>query len=110
VQATWPEGFPPEDSPLPTIGAKVAYDCLASVPIDAQNADDLIESLKPFLQWQSTLSYLKDPPKEYTQKIQKPVDIMAGLDDIQDKIRSGHFKGEYEVSHTSWCQSQRLID
>jgi hypothetical protein len=46
------------------IPAKLAYDCLNSIPFNQSAAAALMESMRPYLDWQSTTSYLKDPPKE----------------------------------------------
>ena len=77
----------------PTVPAQVAYDCLQTVPNKAEPAKKLIDSLKAFVQWQSTLAWLKDPPASYTLP---GVDIEAGLDTISSKVDAGDFLSEYE--------------
>jgi hypothetical protein len=44
------------------------------------------------VQFQSNLAYLKSPPRAY---INKPVDILGGLDDIETKIQNGTYKNQY---------------
>lgn len=50
-----------------TINAGDAYSCLKSVPFNATFALEWVESLRPYLQWQSTTAYLKEPPEGYWQ-------------------------------------------
>lgn len=56
-------------------------------------AKDLVKSLKAYVSWQSTLSWLKNPPASY---MLPPTDIEGGLDEIGKKAESGGFKSEYE--------------
>lgn len=37
----------------PTIDAQVGYNCLASVPLNASAATELVESILPYLEWQT---------------------------------------------------------
>lgn len=82
----------------PLVNAKLAYDCLNTIPLNATSAEELINSIEPYIRWQSTLAYLKDPPAEYAEKVQGPVDVYEGLNQILQKVRGGGFKSEYEVS------------
>ena len=52
----------------------------------------MVNSLKAFIQWQSTLAWLKDPPSSY---MLPPTDIEGGLDSISEKATSGGFGSEY---------------
>lgn len=81
----------------PTVPAKLAYDCITSVPLNKSAALDLIDSIKPYFRWQSTVTFLKDPPAEYVEKIQPGVDIWGGLADIESKVESETFTNEFEV-------------
>lgn len=67
------------------LAAQLAWDCIQSVPLDTLNALELVRTIKPYLDWQSTTAYLKNPPAEYTAKIQSPVDIFGGLDKIESR-------------------------
>lgn len=75
------------------VPAQVAYDCLQSVPVDKDGDVKQIEELKQFLQFQSTLSYLKDRPENQT----KPVDIIGELDAISSRVQQGAYTSDYEV-------------
>lgn len=70
-----------------------ALACLQSVPNKPEPAAKLVTSFKAFVGWESTLAYLKDPPKTYGLAA---VDIMGGLDDIFANATSGKFQSEYD--------------
>jgi hypothetical protein len=72
------------------------------VPIYKQDALDLLLGLSTWLQSQSTLAYLKDPPSGY---LMASVDILGGLDDIRDKVVNDQYSGEFEFQ----AAIQRLI-
>ncbi|KAF2726946.1 hypothetical protein EJ04DRAFT_547474 [Polyplosphaeria fusca] len=75
------------------IPAELGLRCLQSVPLDVEGNIKLIEELKLYLQWQSNLAYLKNPPAEYTEK---PVDIIAEMGNMQRLLRTGAYLGEYD--------------
>ncbi|KAK6579857.1 hypothetical protein PZA11_007565 [Diplocarpon coronariae] len=77
----------------PTVPAQLAFDCLQSVPNKPEPAAALVRSLKAFVQWQSTLAFLKDPPASY---MLPPTDIAGGLDNISATATAGRFKSEYD--------------
>ncbi|KAL0936191.1 peptidase s41 family protein [Colletotrichum truncatum] len=77
----------------PQVPAQLAFDCLQSVPNKPQPAQDLIKSLKAYVQWQSTLSWLKNPPGSY---MLPPTDIEGGLTQIGEKATAGGYKSEYD--------------
>ncbi|KAI1801423.1 hypothetical protein F4811DRAFT_563966 [Daldinia bambusicola] len=80
-------------SGLSTFGASFAYECLRSVPNRVQPAQQLIQSLKAFVEWQSTLAWLKDPPKSYGFPA---VDVQGNLDKILDTATRGGYESEYD--------------
>ncbi|PBP20352.1 peptidase S41 family protein [Diplocarpon rosae] len=77
----------------PTVPAQLAFDCLQSVPNKPEPAAALVKSLKAFVQWQSTLAFLKDPPASY---MLPPTDIEGGLDNISTTATTGRFTSEYD--------------
>lgn len=77
----------------PSAQAALAYACLKSVGIKQKAAGDTIDALKKMVEFQSTISYLKDPPKGYPNE---KVDIMAGLDNIKNNVATGVYKNEYD--------------
>lgn len=40
-------------SATPTIAASIAYDCLLSVPLGTEAAIEFVDSIEPYLEWQS---------------------------------------------------------
>ncbi|KAI9831923.1 MAG: hypothetical protein M1819_004645 [Sarea resinae] len=75
-----------------SVPAALAYDCLNSVPINVNRATQLVEGLYPYVQWQSTLSYLANPPEGY---LEPAIDILGGLDAIGRNVTSNVYKSEY---------------
>ena len=68
------------------------YECLTSVPFIPSVATRFIEYYNTTLQFQSTLAYLRDPPQGYQQPA---VDVLQGLQQIQQNITAGHYASEY---------------
>jgi hypothetical protein len=62
------------------------------VPLDEAKSSAFIDYLNPFLQFQSTLAYLKSPPAGYTLP---GVDIIGGLDEIKKNIQSGSYTSQW---------------
>lgn len=83
----------------PTIDAQLGYDCLASVPLHAEQAKAFVEAVLPFVEWQTTIDYLKDPPAGYTEPA---VDLRAGFATVIANISSGAYKTEYEFQSQLW--------
>jgi len=80
-------------SDFPAVDAELAYACLKSLPFYADDASATIDEIKKGVEFQSTLSYLKDPPKGWPNDA---VDIVAGLDDIKNKVGSGQYNNEFD--------------
>lgn len=53
VSAAYASQIAVSPSATPTITASIAYDCLLSVPLGQEAALDLIDSIEPYLEWQS---------------------------------------------------------
>ncbi|KAG9233314.1 hypothetical protein BJ875DRAFT_496766 [Amylocarpus encephaloides] len=70
----------------------LAQACLASSTINTTLAVIYIIELKKYIQFQSTLAYLKDPPSDYAYP---PVDIMGGLDDIAQTAADGGYESQF---------------
>ncbi|KAL8667717.1 MAG: hypothetical protein Q9202_000572 [Teloschistes flavicans] len=73
--------------------AETAHNCLISTPFNATVATQFLSYYRDTLQFQSTLAYLKNPPASYRQP---PVDLLGGLDSIQQAISNGVYKNEYD--------------
>ncbi|KAK8000620.1 Peptidase s41 family protein [Apiospora arundinis] len=76
----------------PIVDAPLAYECLNSVPIIKDAALKFIDELVPYLEWQSDLSYKKNPPKGY---FYPAYDLWAEVADVRAKIASDVYKTEY---------------
>ena len=72
--------------------AVLAYDCLLTAPFNSTIALDFLQYFNDTLQFQSTLAYLKNPPPSYQQP---PVDIIASLNSIQQRVQAGQFQNQY---------------
>lgn len=75
------------------VPADLGLQCLESVPLDKDGNLLLINELKLYLQWQSNLAYLKNPPSGYTEA---PVDILTELDKIAERLSADAFQSEYQ--------------
>ncbi|KAN0067577.1 hypothetical protein V8E54_014446 [Elaphomyces granulatus] len=73
--------------------ASLAYECLTSVPFNADVATRFLQYYNDTFQFQSTLSYLKNPPTSYQQPA---VDVLQGLSELQAGIDNGIFSNEYK--------------
>ncbi|KAF4637196.1 hypothetical protein G7Y89_g886 [Cudoniella acicularis] len=76
-----------------TFRASLAYECLTSVPFNADVASRFLKYLNDTLQFQSTLTYLKNPPSSYQQP---GVDLIEGLATLQKGIDDNIFPNEYD--------------
>jgi hypothetical protein len=73
--------------------ASLAYECLTSVPFNPAVATRFLQYYNDTLQFQSTLTYLKNPPASYQQPA---VDLLGGLNQLQQAINNGLFANQYE--------------
>jgi len=76
----------------PTIPASIAHACLESVPLNSAAAVALVDSIAPYLEWQSDSAYLKNPPADY---FYPPLDIFAKLASIKANLQSNAYVNEY---------------
>jgi hypothetical protein len=84
------------------VPAQRAYDCLMSVPVDVAGDIKEIQELKSYLEYQSTLAWLKSGVKD----LQNPFDVMGGLDAIAKSVQDKKYKSDYEVQFSI----RRLLD
>ncbi|POS88014.1 hypothetical protein EPUL_000389 [Erysiphe pulchra] len=76
----------------PTVAAQLAYECLTSVPLNHEEAIALVEAILPYVEWQSDLSYLKNPPPGY---LMPAVDVKAELNRVLKNIIQGKYANEH---------------
>ncbi|KAG9378916.1 hypothetical protein A1F94_010685 [Pyrenophora tritici-repentis] len=96
----------------PTVPAQLAFDCLASVPFNQSAALRLVDGLLPYMKWQSNLAWIKDPPEEYTNKIQPPYDVLKQLTWMRTRIFEGGnaYTSEYEFAMQLYIIFQNARD
>ncbi|PSK55276.1 hypothetical protein B9Z65_2665 [Elsinoe australis] len=72
--------------------ASEAIACLQSVPFNAAVANRYLRYINTTVQYQSSLSLLKDPPDEYQQP---GVDIQASFEQIEAQISQGYYQNQF---------------
>ncbi|TDZ29030.1 Peptidase S41 family protein ustP [Colletotrichum spinosum] len=78
-----------------TVKPSVAYECLRSIPVDVERDVALIKYLRPWLEFQSTIGILPDPPEEY---LYPGVDIFGGFDNITRAVEGGEYDSQYDFA------------
>ncbi|KAE8441746.1 hypothetical protein EG329_004490 [Mollisiaceae sp. DMI_Dod_QoI] len=76
----------------PTVDAQTAYDCLVSTPLNAEAGIALVNSILPYVEWQSDISYLKAPPSGY---LMPAVDIRGALNKIITNLQAAYYATEH---------------
>ncbi|KAH8714821.1 hypothetical protein GQ44DRAFT_713424 [Phaeosphaeriaceae sp. PMI808] len=94
----------------PTVPAQLAYDCITSVPFNQSAALALVDGVVPYFKWQSNTVWLKDPPKEYAEKVQPSVDIWGELKRIRGKVVSGRYENEFAFGFELYTLLQSTHD
>lgn len=70
----------------------------------------LMDSIRPYLNWQTTIEYLKDPPAEYAEKVQPPYDFYAEYERIYDEAKSNNYPNERAFGWDLYRVFQRSHD
>jgi hypothetical protein len=60
--------------------------------LNASAALELVDAMKPYLEWQSTSAFLKDPPPGY---FYPPLDIFGKLASIKANLEANVYVNEY---------------
>nr|POE48096.1 peptidase s41 family protein ustp [Quercus suber] len=85
-----------------TVPAELAYQCLNSIPFNSSAAVAFLDALRPYVDWQTTITYLKDPPAEYVEKIQPPYDFYANYERIYENAINNAYSSEYEFGYEAY--------
>ncbi|KAJ4387620.1 hypothetical protein N0V93_008217 [Gnomoniopsis smithogilvyi] len=93
VSAAYASQIAAAPTATPTIAASIAYDCLLSVPLGQEAALEFVDSIEPYLEWQSDAAYKADPPADYFYPAYSMFDNLAT---IRSKLSNGSYSGEYE--------------
>ncbi|KAL2760948.1 hypothetical protein ACRALDRAFT_1078543 [Sodiomyces alcalophilus JCM 7366] len=78
---------------LPIVKPSVAYECLRSIPLDVERDQGLLDFLGPWLEFQSTVGILADPPPGY---MFPGVDILGGLRNMSSMVENGDYENQYD--------------
>ncbi|PWY89848.1 hypothetical protein BO70DRAFT_393050 [Aspergillus heteromorphus CBS 117.55] len=74
-----------------SVDGKLAADCLQSIPFDARKGTQFVDEFRKFVEWQSTLDVLKNPPSEY---LSPATDILGGLDQTQAQAAQSSYDSQ----------------
>jgi hypothetical protein len=66
--------------------------CLQEVPLNVNRSSAFVDYIRPYIQFQSTLGFLKDPPKGYPLP---GVDVLGGMDTIKKNVQTGVYKTQW---------------
>jgi hypothetical protein len=80
---------------FPLVPAYTAWQCLYSIPFNASYALEWLESFRPYLQWQTTTAYLKDPPTDYWRE---PYDLVRTTQN-RDLVRKANQDTDRQPRH-----------
>ncbi|KAM3520921.1 hypothetical protein NHJ13051_006578 [Beauveria bassiana] len=86
-----------ETSPEPIVldlRPSVGTACLKSVPVAKNRNIDLINYLQPYIEYQSTIEILQNPPEEY---LLDGVDLMGGLQAMKQKLKRDEYETQFDV-------------
>lgn len=77
-----------------TLPADIVYECASSVPVQKEYSKQLIESLRPWLELESEIDYLKKPLPGY---LWDPIDVIEELNRIYDSVENDEYVGQYDI-------------
>ena len=69
-----------------------------------------MDSIRPYLNWQTTITYLKVPPAEYAEKVQPPYDFYADFERIYDNAKANSYENERAFGWDLYLCFQRSHD
>ncbi|KAF3920689.1 hypothetical protein ABW21_db0208654 [Orbilia brochopaga] len=79
-----------------TAPVALATECLYSVPINRKIALDQLSGMERYVQFQTTLAFLKNPPKEDSFQAPGPLDLIAQIKELAHKVRAKEITKEYD--------------
>lgn len=77
----------------PSIPGELAYECLSSMPFDASRSAALIEDVKKYINWQTTVDVLRNPPSVSRSS---KTDLLGGLEMFAALVQDGDFSNQFE--------------
>lgn len=69
-----------------------------------------MDSITPYLEWQTTLQYVADPPAEYAEYVQAPYNFYADWDRIYATAQAGGYASEYAFGFDLYRCFQQVHD
>ncbi|CAK7229666.1 hypothetical protein SBRCBS47491_007328 [Sporothrix bragantina] len=93
ASSAWQAQFNPDNDDIVSIPAELAYNCFKSVPLHKDEAVQLVDSIEPYLEWQSDAEYKADPPADY---FYPPYDMFAALAAVRSNLVNGVYESEYD--------------
>ncbi|KAK3339035.1 hypothetical protein B0H65DRAFT_288278 [Neurospora tetraspora] len=93
VSSSWATQKAANPAATPTVAAALAYECLNSIPLGKAAAIELVDSLRPYLDWQSDSAYKAKPPREYPYP---GYDLFGALDNVKAKLQADKYANEYQ--------------
>jgi hypothetical protein len=93
ASASYVEAHP--SAALAQIPPSIAYQCLKSVEVDKDRDIALLDYIEPYVNWQSTLEGLADPPEGY---LLPGVDVLLGIGQIRAKLAKGEYKKQVDFA------------
>lgn len=69
-----------------------------------------MDSIRPYLDWQTTIQYIEEPPQEYAEKVQPPYDFYADYERIYSSAQSGSYASEYDFGFDLYRSFQMTHD
>lgn len=93
AQAYKASGAKAGDAPIVDVPPSVGIACLKSVPLAKERDLALIDYLLPFVQFQSTLEVLTNPPDEY---LFPGVDVLGGIEAVRSKLSKNGYDSQYD--------------
>ncbi|KAK2034760.1 hypothetical protein LX32DRAFT_717660 [Colletotrichum zoysiae] len=94
-------------NPNPSVGAKLAYNCLKSVPLHKEAAIALVDAIRPYLEWQSNLAYLKNPPVGYEPEA---FDLVGHLQKVRERLVADGYDGEVDFQEDLFEMTAKTRD
>ncbi|EWC43727.1 hypothetical protein DRE_07387 [Drechslerella stenobrocha 248] len=83
-------------TPLLSAPVALATECLYSVPIDRKVALEQLNGIQRYLQFQTTLAFLKNPPKEDSFQAPEGLDLVAQINQLAHRVRAKEITKEYD--------------
>ncbi|KAE8843299.1 hypothetical protein HRS9139_02596 [Pyrenophora teres f. teres] len=79
----------------PSVPAKLAYECLTSVPFNQTAAATLVNGVKLFIDFHTNIATRKNPPPDFVAKVRPGYDIYGELEKVRANVASKFYANEH---------------